>query len=1011
MSINPDMKAELHKYFRGELRTDLATKILYSTDASIYQIEPLGVAIPRSQDDLQAAVELAAKYKVPVLPRGSGSSLAGQAIGQALILDTSRWLNNLVEIDSEARTATIEPGLILSRLNAAAARYGLTFGPDPASAERATLGGVIGNNATGAHSILYGMTADHLISADVILADGSLSSFGSMDMVNARQLAEDARPTPDFALTELDTPASIEATLYAAALHVRSGYGDAIKKSHPRSWRNSAGYRLSYLLPWSPSVPPQWSDEWSLARGDYPPVDPNSFNLAPLLAGSEGTLAVIRRATVNLVPRPKYTILGVLTYDSIVQACEDVPRLLEFSPSAVELIPQMLIQLAKDVPAYANQVGWVRGNPAALLAVEFSGNSPEVLKEVAKSLGPDVIIAESREDQSRVWSVRKVGLGIFDSRPADKRPVAFIEDCAIPVEKLGSFVRETDRILAAHETYAAYYAHASAGCLHIRPMLDMKHGTGDLRSIAEAVLAVTLRLGGSMSSEHGDGLTRGEFLRQIYGKEVVDAMRIIKTAADPHNLLNPGKMLDASPMDTNLRYGESYEVKIWESALSFERNNGLGGAIEQCNGQGVCRKDSGVMCPSFQATREEGYSTRGRANLLRAMISNKHLLDNGQHFEVEQAAFGTLDLCLACKGCKAECPSGVDMAKLKYEFQHEYYKTHPRKLRDYLFAYIGPLVQFGAPIGSLVNWGMERSLFKKVFKLAKNREMPKFISGTSRTHMSVRNTAESIILLRDTFTHFFEPEIEQAALDVLSACGVSVVPIPYFGAGRTLISKGFIEAAKHHAGRVLDAVQKLDPAGVVPVLGIEPSELYTLRDEFLDLLPERSAEIESLEKRAWLVDEWLTRPDKNGELRVTKILQAKIRNFRSEIENQKSKIHLHGHCYQKAQPPAEDGYPVGQAATIQFLRALGFDVEIIPSGCCGMAGAFGYEEEHYELSMAVGELVLFPSVRKMSADGNGKIAAPGTSCRAQIADGTGIVAQHPLLFAAGVLGKNQAIHL
>ncbi len=1036
MSLPPDFIAELHKHFTGEIRLDPASRILYSTDASIYQIEPLGVALPKTQEDLHAAVELAAKYKIALLPRGAGSSLAGQAIGEALILDCSRWLDKLVDIDVEARTATVEPGLVLSTLNAAAAKYGLTFGPDPASAERATLGGVIGNNATGAHSILYGMTADHLISAEVILSDGSLATFGESREKGVKS-------------------SDRYSALLSAALEIREKYAQAIRQGFPRSWRNSAGYRLNYLLPWSPSAPPQWSDDWSLVSGRYPPVRPGTLNLAPLLAGSEGTLAVIRRATLNLVSKPKYTVLGVLAYPSIAAACDDVPRLLEFAPSAVELVPQMLIRLARGVPAYASQMGWVEGDPAALLIVEFSGHSPRrgsrpearaeagrsVPKEAVRRLGAGVVVAESKEEQARVWAVRKVGLGIFDSRPADARPVGFIEDCAIPVERLGEFVREIEKILAAHNTYAAFYAHASAGCLHIRPLLDLKRGVRNLRSIAEATLALTLRLGGSMSSEHGDGIARGEFLRQTYGAQVVEAMRLLKRAADPEHLLNPGKMLDAPPMDTHLRYGTDYRAQPWMPTLGFERNNGLAGAIEQCNGQGVCRKADGVMCPSFQATREEAYSTRGRANLLRAMISRPMSLQVSAGSEaisplgndtVEQAVFDALDLCLACKGCKSECPSGVDMAKLKYEFQHEYYKSHRRKLRDYVFAYIGLLARMGAPFGRSVDWALGLGLVRRwaypLLGLAEARRLPQL--GRLRSAVPVPpltlETTETVLLLRDTFTHFFEPEIEQAALTVLAACGVEVRFLPYFGAGRTLISKGFLEAAKRHAARVLDAVAKLDPQGKLPVLGIEPSELYTLRDEFLDLLPEQRTKMEALAKRAWLVDEYLVRPDVAGEVRILRVANLENNNNAKEnqplntyppgvrvkhfAEGRTSKIHLHGHCYQKAQPPADDGFPVGQAATVEFLRAFGYEVEVIPSGCCGMAGAFGYEREHHALSMQVGELVLFPQIRERRAEsseqgvkGEALFCAPGASCRAQIADGAGVAAQHPLVWAAKAL--------
>src|SRR5215213_5860710 len=640
MSLHPDFVNELHKRFTGDIR--------------------LGVAFPKIQEDLHAAVELAAKYIVPVLARGAGTSLAGQAIGNALILDCSRWLDSIVDIDPETQTAVVEPGVVLSNLNKAAAKHGLMFGPDPASAERATMGGVIANNATGAHSLLFGMTADHLISADVILSDGSLSDLGE----------KSARDN------------SLGSHLYSTILAIREKYADAISQNWPHTWRNSAGYRLNYLLPWSPSRPSQWIGE------SYPPnVQPGMLNLAPLLAGSEGTLAVIQRAKVNLVPKPKHTILAVLSYQSNAGACDDVPRLLTHRPSAVELVPRMIIRLARGVPAYARQMGWVVGDPAALLVVEFSGEELSPLKDAARKIGDVLTIAESGEDQARVWNIRKVGLGLMDSRPQSARPVAFIEDCAIPVQKLGEFVREVEKILAAHGTEGGIYAHASAGCLHIRPILDLKtaRGVTDLRSISEAVLTLTLRLGGAMSSEHGDGLARSEYLEQTYGPEVMEAMRALKRAADPHNILNPGKIIDAPKMDTNLRYGPDYQVRIWETNLSFAHHGGMDVAIEQCNGQGVCRKDTGVMCPSYQATREEMHSTRGRANLLRAMITAPSTAEAGRskHYSLSafdpqrvEATAAALDLCLACKGCRADCPAGVDMAKLQFAFQAGYYKTH-----------------------------------------------------------------------------------------------------------------------------------------------------------------------------------------------------------------------------------------------------------------------------------------------------------------------------------------------
>src|SRR5512138_1395662 len=545
MSLHPDFINELRKHFAGDIRLDLASRILYSTDASIYQLEPLGVALPKTQEDLHAAVELAAKYKIPVLPRGSGSSLAGQAIGNALIIDCSRWLDSIIAIDPEARTATFEPGVILARLNLAAAKHGLMFGPDPASAERATLGGVIANNATGAHSLIYGMSADHLLSADVIMADGSLGVLGER--------------------STLDNP--LISSLHSCAASLREKYGEAIKEKWPTAWRNSAGYRLNYLLPWSASKPSQW-------EGAYPNLPPDTLNLTSLLAGSEGTLAIIRRAKINLVPKPKHTILAVLAYQSNADACDDVPRLLTHRPSAVELVPRIIIRLARGVPEYARQMGWVVGDPAALLVVEFSGDEPSMLKERARKIGDILTIAESKADQAHVWNIRKVGLGLLDSRPQSARPAAFIEDCAIPVQRLGEYVREVEKILSAHGTEGGIYAHASAGCLHTRPILELKtrRGVSDLRSISEAVFALTVRLGGAMSSEHGDGLARSEYLEQTYGPELMEAMRALKQAADPDNLLNPGKIFDAQKMDENLRYGPEYRAQAWQTDLSFERN-------------------------------------------------------------------------------------------------------------------------------------------------------------------------------------------------------------------------------------------------------------------------------------------------------------------------------------------------------------------------------------------------------------------------------------------------------
>ncbi len=951
--LPPDFLHELQRAGL-EVRADPVTRILYSTDASIYQLKPLGVAFPRHEEHLSAVVELAARYGVPVLPRGAGSSLAGQAVGAALILDLSRYLTDF-SIDPEARIATAQPGVVLGDLNRAAARYGLQFGPDPASADRATIGGVVGNNATGAHSIRYGMAADHLLSADVLLADGQMASFASIPLERAQALAQGQ---------------DIQGALYRFALEIRRNHAETIRRNWPRVWRRASGYNLNTLLPWSPSVPPRWEGT------AYPPLAGDHLNLAPLFAGSEGTLGVLRRVTLNLVKRPAHTVLGVLSYESIAAACDDTPRLLSLGASAVELMPRMLLHLARSVPAYAGQLSFVQGDPAALLMVEFSGDDLAYLREQVARLGPYAYLALDPQAQAQVWNVRKVGLGLLMSRPGDAKPIAFIEDVTVPVAHLGEYVRTLEDIFAEHGVEAAYYAHASAGCLHVRPILDLRQEKDivALRALARAATQAGLRLGGTVTGEHGKGLARSEWLPDEFGEMLMGLFRDLKRAADPQGLLNPGKVVEAPPMDEHLRYGRGYHASGWASPLDFSRQSGVTGAIEQCNGAGVCRKSTGVMCPSFQATHEEMHSTRGRANLLRAMIS-------GALPQAEQAVWDALDLCLACKGCKAECPSAVDMAKLKYAFEERYYRTHRRPLRDYFFAYIGRLAPLGAALSPLVKVVLDSPL-PHWLGIAPQRRLPSFVR-LPRTAAGVEAEAScDVLYLPDTFTRFTEPEVERAALETLARAGLRVRVLKTVGAGRPMISKGFLPQAKAHLRRLLDELQAVDPNGVLPIVGAEPSEIYTLRDELLDFFPAEGL-AERVAQRAWMLDEFLLRqPEALTRLQASQAGAGKH-------------VLLHTHCYQKARPPVEDGLPVGGAATEAVLKALGYKVEVVDAGCCGMAGAFGYEAEHYDLSMQIGEMHLFPAVR---AAGEGTlVAAVGTSCRHQIADGTTRNAVHPVL--------------
>lgn len=1017
MSINEDFLRHLKKSFQGEVRDELASRLLYSTDASIYQIEPLGVAFPKDGEDVAAAVEIASQYRVPILPRGAGSSLAGQAVGPALILDLSRHMTRILSIDPESRTAVVEPGVVLARLDKALLPYGLQFGPDPASMERATVGGSIGNNATGAHSMLYGMSGDNLLETEVVLADGRAVRFGEVDVdakdrrlgtedwVGSYPAGSTTTSEPDAGLRSAVSGRDLYQAILQASFDIRGEFNEEIQARWPRTWRNASGYPLNYLLPWSASKPQGWEEVFG-EESPYPPVREGRINLAQLLAGSEGTLGVIRSAALRLVPRPRQTVLGVLAFQDLQEASDSLMGVLEHRPSAVELVPQSLVDLARSVPLYASQISFLesvlRQGRTTLLVVEFAGDDVRHLIEQAKALGPDVLVAESPAAQKQVWAVRKIGMGLVMSRPGAYKATAFLEDIAVPANRLGEFVREMECILKEHKTQADFYGHASAGCLHMRPLMNLKTASGvaEMRSVAAETVDLLKRLGGTVSGEHGDGIARGEWLEKLYGHEIIRAFRKLKEAADPEGILNPGKIVDTPRMDQHLRYGESYRASGWVPVLDFRRDGGTSGeagflgAIEQCNGAGVCRKSDGVMCPSFQATQDEMHSTRGRANLLRAMITNRFPTQAAAQETVREA----LDLCLACKGCRAECPSAVDMAKLKYEFFHHYYQTHSRKLRDYLFGYIDIAARFGAPFRPVSNAILRGGLFSwlgdRFLGLAPERNFPQFSRVPLSKRISrlqkpggIRNgRSERVFFLNDAFSEFFHPEAGEAAARILEELGCQVTVLPVLSAGRTLISKGFLEAGKRHAIKLVRTLETLDPEGTIPIVGVEPSEIYTLIDEYPDLLPDSSTAAR-LKERAWMIDEYLLRPGASGKPRFQSLING-------SLPGSGKKVLLHGHCYQKSRGPALDGYPAGAAATIGLLTAAGYEVSMIESTCCGMAGAFGYEKEHYDLSVQVGELSLLPQVR---AAGEGVIvAAPGVSCKAQIEDGTGRGVIHPV---------------
>jgi FAD/FMN-containing dehydrogenase/Fe-S oxidoreductase len=985
---------------KGEIRTDSVTRVLYSTDASIYQIEPLGVFFPEDLDDISACVEVASEFEIPILPRGSGSSLAGQAIGPGLILDCSRHLDRIIDINPEAGTATVEPGVILSALNKSLGKFDLQFGPDPASAERATMGGVIGNNATGAHSIRYGMSADHLLSVEVVLSDGSIANFENLELSEARRRA---------------CQHTREGEIYWAAISIKDEYSEAIQDDWPQTWRRASGYNLNYLIPWSPSQPPQWSTynhQQTMEAHPYPPISSSQLNLAALMAGSEGTLGVIRRATVRLVPKPKSTCLVLLAFPDVISACDAVGEILEMQPSAIELIPENMIRLARNVPSYAQQITFLEELfPAEnkfpnLLAVEFAGDNLDQLSALStelvnQNISP-ALVAEDTDLQQRIWNVRKVGLGLLMSIPGDTKPISFIEDISVPVEKLSEFVAELRRILTDHNTDGDFYAHASAGCLHLRPLINLKShlGVENMRDIALEAIKLVDRLGGVPSGEHGDGIARSEWLDTVFGHRISAVFRMLKNAADPNGIMNPGKIIDPAPMDSHLRFRHPYSPRAWQPVLDFSKQAGMISAVELCNGAGVCRKSVGVMCPSFQVTKEELHSTRGRANLLRTLFAG-NLPSNAKI--TNEDVFEALDLCLACKGCKAECPSAVDMAALKYEFLERYYSSsgnHRHPVRDYLFAYIDKITRFGAVFNPITNYLLmnmnQVDIVESWLGLSSQRNLPliaqrsqqSHYDNSQRNHPQVKPDPEKVLILSDPFTEYFHPETGLVALDLLRAAGCEVEFIPEIGSGRTMLSKGFVKSARKHALKVIESIQELDYSGQAAIVGIEPSEIYTLRDEYVDFFPERD-EVKSIADRAMMIDEFLIRNGVDGQPRI-----LRIDNFAEELNRDPQEIFLHGHCYQKSQPPAKDGYPIGVQATVALLERAGYRVELIEAGCCGMAGAFGYESEHYDLSMKIGELSLLPQVRH--AGEQKIIAASGYSCMTQIMDGTGREAIHPI---------------
>lgn len=969
--IRRDVQEEIRRRIRGELRCDKFSRILYSTDASIYQIEPLGVVIPKSIEDILAVCEVALKYKIPILPRGSGTSLAGQTVGRALIIDFSRHLDQILEINNEEMWARVQPGVVLDHLNAVLAPKKLLFGPDTATSNRATIGGMVGNNSAGARSIIYKKTQENILGLRAVLADGREHLLSKL--------------TPE----EVEVRCRIDAfekKILTTVKNLATNHRDEILRRYPKIMRRVSGYNLDSF------------------------IDATQTNLADLLVGSEGTLGIVTDAKVKLVPKPAHRILAIGHFHSLMAALEAVEHILPHQPSAVELLDEMILQLTKATLEFRRKMTFVQDEPKALLIVEFQGDDEgELLRRLEKlkddmrgrHIGFAWLDALTSEAQANVWAVRKAGLGLLAGVPGDRKPIAFVEDTAVPVNQMPQFIDEFTRLIREHGTEAGIYAHASVGCLHIKPLINLKLRSEviKMRSLAEAVLELVLKFNGAMSGEHGDGLARSEWHRRFFGDEIYGAFKEIKKVFDPDNLFNPGKIVDAPAMHENLRFGEAYHAHKPATVFHYQQEGGFAAAVELCNGNGACRKlTDGTMCPSFMVTREEEHSTRGRANLLRAAINGNLPFDSLS----EKRLYDALDLCLACKGCKGECPTNVDMAKLKYEFLNNYHRTHGVPLRSLLFGHIAKLNQWVAPFAKAMNSLLQASPVKwaleKTMGIDCRRQMPLYAASTFvkwfEEHQRARKnsgqgssheSSKKVILFVDTFTNYHQPEVGRAAVTVLERLGFSVELVQHKCCGRPHLSKGLLNDARRLAEENVQLLYPHACAGV-PIVGLEPSCLLTLRDEYLDLVP--GPEAEAVAAKSFLWEEFLMRDEIYDDLKqlLRPIAQRSSPDALRSSRFAPCHLLLHGHCHQKAY--------VGIEKMLTLLRMIpNAEVRPINSGCCGMAGAFGFEKEHYDISMAIGEQRLFPAIRDVSDEWI--IVAPGISCRQQIAQGTGKMVLHP----------------
>ncbi|WP_208542889.1 FAD-binding and (Fe-S)-binding domain-containing protein [Nocardioides euryhalodurans] len=959
-----ELQRRLEHELEGEVAFDDYTRHLFSRDASMYSIRPLGVVYPRHAEDIAAAVTAAAALGVPITPRGAGTSLAGQTVGAGLVLDTSRHLDRIHDLDPDARTAVVDVGVVQDQLNLAAAPHGLQFGPDTSTSNRATIGGMTGNNSAGSGSLQYGMTIDHVRALDVVLSDGSTVRFEPVDE------AERARRA------RADT---LEGRLYRGLPEILERHARSVAEDFPAFWRRACGYRLDRL------------------------ADDTPFDLAKFVVGAEGTLAVTTRAVVDLVPKPRHAVFAVGHFTSVPAAIDATTDALSCDPAQVELMDKTILDLSRSKIEFADLGKSLEGDPAALLFVSFTGDDTAELTDRLDRLialwqsnghGYHTLRAVTPAQQAALLKVRKSSLGLLMAASVGtRRPLAFVEDTAVDPVHLSAYTQRFKEVLDRHGLEAGFYGHASVGCLHVRPFVDLADPAQQaaMRAVAVEVKDLVRECGGVNSSEHGDGLARSEFNRELFGDDLYEAMREVKGLFDPDNIMNPGKIVDAPAMTDHLRDANLPEPGPLRTTLDFEVVGGMRGAADRCMNIGACRKTTtGVMCPSYIATKMEEHSTRGRANALVKALSEPDpaaaLADDRLH-EV-------LDLCLMCKACKSECPLGVDIATLKSETLSHRHAVHGTPLRSRVFGAIRTLNRLGSATAPLSNlpgrtaW-MRRAM-GRVIGIAPERPLPVFERETlprwyGRRRSVAPGSAGPVTFLADSFTSFTEPGVGRAAIELLEAAGHTVRLESGGCCGRASLSKGLVDDARKQAGALARRLSEGSEAGS-PIVGCEPSCLFTLRDEHRALLPE-DPHVRDVGGRVRQVEELLAEAIDDGRL---------VLDPDSWLAGRK--VLYHGHCHQKAE--------VGTAATVALLaRIPGAEVAEVDAGCCGMAGSFGFEAEHYDVSIEVGEDRLFPAVRAEPEDT--VVAATGVSCRQQIQHGTERRALHPveLVRSALVTGR------